>query len=334
MQTYLQSARLNWYEIPREVAKLVKTLEDKANDPVIPQSSYFGQLQKFLDIASMSAGARFTLRSFADFGVEAFTNSFIRPVIKDLINEINVAFDVPQHLTGFVALDPEELPRDATLLEAYGTEEIEKLSLYYGAPSVTANGAKSFPPQIDGTALVVQYSIFKKFVFAKRVKFECKQQSALALAEQKLVELKKQLELLGSFYSKTKADKKKQTIKSIETEIVALKKDQVFTFDIMLKNWMSHPAASQHTTITRILNFAALIPPSTAEVERSFSLMNLISTPLRKRLSQESLGHCMRICKFPRELTDADYKEIMRRWLKADDTKSKQRRVAQRLNPL
>ena len=47
-----------------------------------------------------------------------------------------------------------------------------------------------------------------------------------------------------------------------------------------------------HQDITKIIEMAALIPSSTAEVERSFSLMNLISTPLRKRLSAENLGHC------------------------------------------
>ena len=99
----------------------------------------------------------------------------------------------------------------------------------------------------------------------------------------------------------------------------------------MLKDWMKNSASNTHSTISRILNIAALIPPSTAEVERSFSLMNLISTPLRKRLNQESLSHCMRICKFPRELTDSDYKEIMQRWLKGEGTKTNHRRIAHRL---
>ena len=82
--------------------------------------------------------------------------------------------------------------------------------------------------------------------------------------------------------------------------------------------------------ITTVLVLAALIPPSTAEVERSFSLMNLILTPLRKRLLPENLGHCMRICKF-RKLTDADFDEILKRWLVGEGTKTATRRVACRL---
>ena len=77
--------------------------------------------------------------------------------------------------------------------------------------------------------------------------------------------------------------------------------------------------------IMKIIEIAALIPPSTAEVERSFSLMNLISTPLRKRLSAENLGHCMRICKFPRSLTKNGYQQILSRWLEGAETKSKSR---------
>ena len=84
----------------------------------------------------------------------------------------------------------------------------------------------------------------------------------------------------------------------------------------MLKDWRTdNKLISMHQDITKIIEMAALISPSTAEVERSFSLMNLISTPLRQRLSAENLGHCMRICKFPRSLTENDYQQILSRWL-------------------
>ena len=63
-----------------------------------------------------------------------------------------------------------------------------------------------------------------------------------------------------------------------------------------------------HQDITKIIEMTPLISPSTAEVERSFSLMNLISTPLRKHLSAENLGNCMRICK---SLTENDYQQIL-----------------------
>ena len=72
---------------------------------------------------------------------------------------------------------------------------------------------------------------------------------------------------------------------------------------------------SMHQDITKIIEISALIAPSVAEVERSFSLMNLTSTPLCQRLSVENLGRCMTICKFPRNLTENDYQQILSQWL-------------------
>ena len=76
-----------------------------------------------------------------------------------------------------------------------------------------------------------------------------------------------------------------------------------------------------------ILVLAALIPPSTAKVECCFSLMKLICTRLQKNISGKTLSNCLQICKF-REMTGKDYKSILQRWLKADDTKSKKRKAA------
>ena len=100
----------------------------------------------------------------------------------------------------------------------------------------------------------------------------------------------------------------------------------------MLKDWCNdNKFISMHQDISKIIEMAALIPPSTAEVERSFSRMNLISTPLRKRLSAENWGHCMRICTFPRSLTENDYQKILSRWLEGVGTKSKSRQIDHRL---
>ena len=90
----------------------------------------------------------------------------------------------------------------------------------------------------------------------------------------------------------------------------------------MLKDWCTdNKLISMHQEITKIKEMAALIPLSTAEMKRSFSLINLISAPLRNRLSAKNLGHCMRICKFLRILTENDYQQILSRWLEGAGTK-------------
>ena len=99
----------------------------------------------------------------------------------------------------------------------------------------------------------------------------------------------------------------------------------------MMEQWMSDNASVLHPDITKLIIIAALIPPSTAEVERSFSLMKLVCTRLRNRLSSETLSDCMRICKF-RPLNSDDYQHILEKWLQADDTKGKKRKVMSRFS--
>ena len=99
----------------------------------------------------------------------------------------------------------------------------------------------------------------------------------------------------------------------------------------MLKSWYSSNLCTCHGDMTKILTLAALIPPSTAEVQQSFSLMKLICTRLQRSLTSEHLSACMIISKF-RELADKDFQEILKQWLQAENTKSKQWRVESRLH--
>ena len=49
--------------------------------------------------------------------------------------------------------------------------------------------------------------------------------------------------------------------------------------------WNKTNYVLHYANITKIILFIALIPPSTAEVERTFLLLNLISTPLTRSLN-------------------------------------------------
>ena len=106
--------------------------------------------------------------------------------------------------------------------------------------------------------------------------------------------------------------------------------DPVVNFECMYRDWVQAGLNDCHKDVSAILKLAALIPPSTAEIERSFSLMKLICTPIRKQLDTHNMAQCMRICQYG-PLNDTDYDEILRRWLEADKTKSKARRVVSRI---
>ena len=104
-------------------------------------------------------------------------------------------------------------------------------------------------------------------------------------AQQKLSGYKTELDTLDSLLSKWKKLVLREKMKQLEKEVGILKKNQKYTFEVMLLAWMGNSAAVRHPDMTRLIEIAALIPPSTAEVERSFSLMKLVSTRLRNRMN-------------------------------------------------
>lgn len=95
----------------------------------------------------------------------------------------------------------------------------------------------------------------------------------------------------------------------IGKEKESLARNKKYSFEIMLERWMTYKYAIQHSNITKTLTLAALIPPSTVKVERTFSLMR--STWTRKRLPNENLGACRNICKY--RLFECDFLKI-RKW--------------------
>ena len=110
-----------------------------------------------------------------------------------------------------------------------------------------------------------------------------------------------------------------KSIKETSASIKALKQNASYTFEMALHDWLEE-CSLQYPNISRLITFAALIPPSTAEVERLFSLMKLVKTPIRKRLLPDNLADCIRISKFGK-FSDDDKENIMKRWYKERDRK-------------
>ena len=162
------------------------------------------------------------------------------------------------------------------------------------------------------------------FILEDHLKYKNNQTFNLSLAEQTLKNKEKSKQTLASFLSKQKLIKVDKNIKTHQSDVEELKKI------IKIHFWNCHKimfcliSVSTHNDMSVILVLAALIPPSTAKVEHSFSLMKLICTRLRKSMSSKTLCNCMWICKF-REMTNKDYNSILQRCLKADDNKSKKK---------
>ena len=69
----------------------------------------------------------------------------------------------------------------------------------------------------------------------------------------------------------------------------------------------------QFTNMATLFKMALLIlPPTTSNIERGFSLMNLIFLPLRMSFSQANLDHFMQICiNGPDNLENSDAEEMV-----------------------
>ena len=107
------------------------------------------------------------------------------------------------------------------------------------------------------------------------MEWETKHESAWETAKACLNAEEKKKATLSFIYSKGKiTNLEKKKIKSLKTKIEKLTKTKDYSFKVVLKQWTESGCANRHLDITRTLNLAAVIPPSTAKVERTFSLMN------------------------------------------------------------
>ena len=116
---------MNWCGISRVLNTLKDNLQAKIENPAQPPTSYFAQVQEFIDIARKSSGGRYQLPSYADFELSVFDANFVKPVTSDLIGEIKNAFDIPEHLLGFLAIDSQATLSDVITLEKFGEQEIK-----------------------------------------------------------------------------------------------------------------------------------------------------------------------------------------------------------------
>ena len=81
---------------------LKDNLQAKIENATHPPTSYFVRVQELIDIARKSSGGKYQLRSYADFELTDFHANFVKLAISHLMEN---AFDTPEHLLGFLAID-------------------------------------------------------------------------------------------------------------------------------------------------------------------------------------------------------------------------------------
>ena len=86
---------MNWCDIPRVLNTLKDNLQAKIENLAYPPTSYFAQVQEFIDIGRKSSGGRYQLGNYVDFELSDFHANFAKPVISDLIGKIENALNIP-----------------------------------------------------------------------------------------------------------------------------------------------------------------------------------------------------------------------------------------------
>ena len=79
---------------------------------------------------------------------------------------------------------------------------------------------------------------------------------------------------------------------------------------------------SQFKNLGKLFKISLLIPPSTSNVERGFSVMNLVCTPLRTSLNEANLDRFMRICiNGPKKFNDKDIEKMVDNFKRTKDNR-------------
>ena len=121
--------------------------------------------KKILKFSGVFRG--YKMGTLARNGLSEFHANFIKPVISELIDQIENAFGIPERLLEFSAIDPQAMPSNS--LRKFGKQKIKRLSCFYGSNSLIYYGKKSVKFIVNATSLESQFDIFlKKIVVTKR----------------------------------------------------------------------------------------------------------------------------------------------------------------------
>ena len=150
-------------EMPTEAQKLIDTLRLKAVKPMQPAGCYFSKICDFFETVSKSGEAHYKNRSSMnnDFDTETFVSQTIRPFLEALIDEIEIAFNIPEQMRGFASIDPVMIPQKFENSKEFGIDGITALALFYG--QATTITGELVPQIVCVDALRIQHKTFKLF---------------------------------------------------------------------------------------------------------------------------------------------------------------------------
>lgn len=245
--------------------------------------------------------------------VKIFWKETAVPFIQEFVEEVNSAFDVPDPvLCAFQSLNPGDFAKGVVSDKDVhpASAQLDTLFTFYGNTVTDVHDGEhtAAGPILVSNSTVDQKLELEEFCRAVKVAVNAADKDILEKAAHLRDELtaKKALDIelqITTFIDKNRLTSA-QLFKSIK---------QLGTCEELFPNLMI------------LLNLASIIPSSTAEVERGFSLMNLLCTPLRASMLPNTLDKLLRICLNGQNLTDQDVEVIIDRF--RDDTSVTNRRI-------
>ena len=202
-----------------------------------------------------------------------FVTNVGEPLINDLMTEIEIAMEETSPVlwdrSAFSVFNPDCLDKST----ASRRSKVDVLVRHYGQPITDkhAGHTTTADPIINGSAAEAEAEsdFFESF------------DSAFELLSTKLKDEARNLVRAGKL---KQADMHTFISERVPTSPQIYKFMAIDGSDRMYPNMM------------HLFRISMLIPPSTANVERGFSVMNLICSPLRSSLSENSLDNLMRMC--------------------------------------
>jgi len=173
---------------------------------------------------------------------------------------------------------------------------------------------ESYAPKIlaDKAAALEEYRLSAKIIHKWKEEFVMEYDWKLSNLRAKKDQLEKSLKIASKG---RKQEKVKAEIKKNDRAIKEAEK-QEFSLEDLLKKWIKSDYAKQYKSVTFLLKMACLVPASTAIVESSWSVMNLISDAHSSHLTQEHLNVLMHVALHRQPLTDDDIENIYQKWRK------------------
>ena len=217
--------------------------------------------------------------------IAKFVTNIGKPLVADLVLEINDAMkETSPVLTAFDLFNPDSLDKSLETRKEY----LKTFCNHYGEPRTDdfEHHENTVLPVVNSLDALAELEGF----------IESMDEATMFLKEK----VKKNVERLMNEGALKQVDVHHYTENEMPTACDVYK---VLAADGSLKLYKN---------IATLFRISLLIPPSTSNVERGFSVMNLLCTPLRSSLSENNLDRFIRICiNGPDTFSDAQFEEMV-----------------------